>query len=146
MRSSWSRILVGTWGIWLTTALTGVAGTDMSAGAHVQHAIHGAHAALGEHAAHGDHAARGENAALGHARGASLSSEVTGPSSDRAPLHHGCMDQCCCGAPQAIVARAVALPFSAIVGALQRHYAEHTIARIRWAHSQPFGNGPPRSA
>ena len=146
MRSSWSRILVGAWGIWLTTALTGVAGTDMSAGAHVQHTTHGEHAALGEHAAHGEHAARGEHAAPGHARGASQSSEVTGPGSNRAPLHHACMDQCCCGAPQAVVARAVALPSSAIVGALQQHYAEHTIPRIRWAHSQPFANGPPRSA
>src|SRR5258706_12055336 len=140
MRTSWSRILVGAWGIWLTTALIGVAGTDMSAGAHVQHA------SLGEHAAHGEHAARGEHAALGQARGASQSSEVTGPGSNRAPLRHACMDQCCCGAPQAVVARAVALPFSAIVGALQQQYAEHTIARIRWAHSQPFANGPPRSA
>ena len=134
MRSLWSRIVVGTWGIWLTTAFTGVAGTHMSGGAHDQHAAHSQRASPVEHAAHS------------HARGASQSSEVAVPSSDSAPLHYACMDQCCCGAPQAIVARAVALPLSAGVGALQRHYAEVATARIRWAHSQPFANGPPHSA
>ncbi len=148
-RSLWSRILVGAWGVWLTTALSGVAGPHMSHGAagHLAHTHgHGPRAAS-SHLTHAVTAGTPGHAGHHEAQGTDQSSEIASTGdSDRAPVGFACLEQCCCGAPLAIVTRAVGLRTAAPGGVLLRRYAESVIAHFRWAHSQPFANGPPRSA
>jgi hypothetical protein len=142
-RSLWSRVLVGVWGIWLTTSMSGMAGVHMSHGAQGHTAGH-AHAmemgsapaaATVPAAGHADH----HNAQATHATYGIASKD----DSHHTPAGFACLEQCCCGTPLAIAARAVALGANPRANALLQRYAEAGTARARRAHSQPFANGPP---
>jgi hypothetical protein len=138
-RSLWSRVLVGVWGIWLTTSMSGMAGVHMSHGAQAHMAGH-AHAmemgsappAAAGHAGH--HEAQATHATCGIA---------SKDDSHHTPAGFACLEQCCCGTPIAIAARAVTLSANPRASALLQRYAEAVTARARRAHSQPFANGPP---
>ena len=142
-RSLWSRVLVGVWGVWLTTSMSGMAGAHMSHGAD-GHAAGHAHAmemgsappaapmAATEYADHHD-------AKATHATGRVASKD----DSHHAQAGFACLEQCCCGTPIAIAARTVTLGANPRAGALLQRYAEAGSSRPRPAHSQPFANGPP---
>jgi hypothetical protein len=142
-RSLWSRVLAGVWGIWLTTSMSGMAGVHMSHGADGHTAGH-AHVMemgsappespvpAGGHARH--HDARATDARCGVA---------SKDNSHHAPAGFACLEQCCCGTPLAIAARAIALGANPRANSLLQRYAEAVTARARRAHSQPFANGPP---
>lgn len=137
-RSVWSRVLVGVWGIWLTTSMSGMAGVHMSHGVdgHSGHAhameMGSAPMPAAEHADH--HDARGTDATSGVA---------SKDDSHHALAGFACLEQCCCGTPIAIAARAVTLSANPRASALLQRYAEAVTSRTRLAHSQPFANGPP---
>jgi hypothetical protein len=142
-RSPWSRVLVGVWGVWLTTSMSGMAGLHMSHGAHGPGAGHvhvmemgsAPPAAPRPAAGHpGHHDARATDATCGIA---------SKDDSHHTPAGFACLEQCCCGTPLAIGARAVPLSANHRAGALLQRYAEAVAARARRAHSQPFANGPP---
>ena len=142
-RSLWSRVLVGVWGIWLTTSMSGMAGVHMSHGASGHSAGHAHAMEMGsppspspvpaaEHAGHHD----------------AQATDATGGVASKDDSHHAqagfaCLEQCCCGTPIAIAARAVTLGANPRAGALLQRYAEAVTSRARLAHSQPFANGPP---
>lgn len=142
-RALWSRVLVGVWGVWLTTSLSGMAGLHMS---------HGAHGLAGTHA-HVMEMGRVPSAettpAAGHAshHDAHVVEAKCGiasrDESHHAPVGFACLEQCCCGTPLAIAARGVALSFNPRASALLQRHVEAVTARARRAHSQPFANGPP---
>jgi hypothetical protein len=142
-RSLWSRVLVGVWGVWLTTSLSGMAGLHMSHGAHGQTAAHvhvmemgsvplAAAAPTAGHDGHHDTQAVDATCAI-----------TSRDDSHHAPVGFACLEQCCCGTPLAIAARAVALSVNHRASALLQRYAGAVTARARRAHSQPFANGPP---
>jgi hypothetical protein len=142
-RSPWSRILVGVWGVWLTTSLSGMAGLHMSHGAHGHSAAHAHVTEVGStpsaetapttaHAGH--HDAQVIDATCGIA---------SSDDSHHAPVGFACLEQCCCGNPLAIAARAVALSANPRATTLLQRHAEAVTARARRAYSQPFANGPP---
>ncbi|HMH26671.1 MAG TPA: hypothetical protein VK542_08835 [Gemmatimonadaceae bacterium] len=142
-RSLWSRVLAGVWGIWLTTSMSGMAGVHMSHGANGHGAGHahvmemgsappGSPVPAAEHAGH--HDAQVKAGSFGVA---------SKDNSHHPPAGFACLEQCCCGTPLAIAARAVALGANPRANALLQRYAEAVTARARRAHSQPFANGPP---
>jgi hypothetical protein len=142
-RSLWSRVLVGVWGIWLTTSMSGMAGVHMSHGAHGHTAGHAhvmpmgsAPPAPAEHAAGhpGHHDVQATDVACGVA---------SKDESHHTPAGFACLEQCCCGTPIAIAARVVALSANPRASALLQRYAEADATHSRPAHSQPFANGPP---
>jgi hypothetical protein len=129
------------WGIWLTTSMSGMAGVHMSHGADGHSAGHAHVMEMGsappaspaaEHAGHHD-------AQVTQATCAVASKD----NSHHAQSGFACLEQCCCGTPLAIAARAVALGANPRANALLQRYAEAVTARARRAHSQPFANGPP---
>ena len=122
--------------------MSGMAGAHMSHGA-AGHAAGHMHAmdmgsapvaapSAVEHADH--HVARATDATCGIA---------SKDDSHHTPAGFACLEQCCCGTPLAIAARAVALNANTRASALLQRYAEAVTARARRAHSQPFANGPP---
>jgi hypothetical protein len=141
--SLWSRVLVGVWGIWLTTSMSGMAGVHMSHGAAGHTGGHAHDMEMGspppaspipaaEHAGHHD----------------AQPTDATGSVASNDDSHHAlagfaCLEQCCCGTPLAIAARAVALGANPRANALLQRCAEAVTAGARRAHSQPFANGPP---
>ncbi|MGZ3572852.1 MAG: hypothetical protein ACXWND_12800 [Gemmatimonadaceae bacterium] len=142
-RSPWTRVLVGVWGIWLTTSMSGMVGAHMSHGADGHTAGHADAMEMGSappaapapaagHAGH--HDARATDATCGTA---------SKDDSHHTPAGFACLEQCCCGTPLAIAARAVALGANPRASALLQRYAEAVTSRARPAHSQPFSNGPP---
>jgi hypothetical protein len=142
-RSLWSRVLVGVWGLWLTTSLSGMAGLHMSHGAHGLSAGH-AHVMEGGSEPHADAVPRSAHASHDDIRAADPTRRIASKDdSHHAPVGFACLEQCCCGTPLAIAARAVALGANHRANALLQRYAEAVTARARRAHSQPFANGPP---
>lgn len=142
-RSLWSRVLVGVWGLWLTTSLSGMAGLHMSHGAHSPSAGH-AHVMEGGSEPHA--AALPGSGHAGHVdlRAADATCGIASTDkSHHAPVGFACLEQCCCGTPLAIAAKAVSLGANPRANALLQRYAEAVTARARLAHSQPFANGPP---
>jgi hypothetical protein len=142
-RSLWSRVLVGVWGVWLTTSLSGMAGLHMSHGAHGQTA---AHVHVMEMASVPLAPAAPTAGHEGHHNTQAVDATCAITSRDdshHAPVGFACLEQCCCGTPLAIAARAVALSVNPRASALLQRYAEAVTARARRAHSQPFANGPP---
>jgi hypothetical protein len=142
-RSLWSRVLAGVWGIWLTTSMSGMAGVHMSHGADGHTAGHAHVMGMGSAPPEapvpaagqtGHHDARATDAAYGVA---------SKDDSHHASAGFACLEQCCCGRPLAIAARAVALGANPRANAVLQRYAEAVTARARPAHSQPFANGPP---
>ena len=142
-RSLWSRVLAGVWGIWLTTSMSGMAGVHMSHGANGHTAGHAHIMEMGStpsaaavhtagHVGHDD--AKATDATCGVA-----STE----DSHHTPVGFACLEQCCCGRPLAIAARAMALGANPHANAVLQRHAEAVTARARPAHSQPFANGPP---
>jgi hypothetical protein len=142
-RSPWSRVLVGVWGIWLTTSMSGMAGAHMSHGADGHTAGHAHAMEMGSappaaplpaagHAGH--HDARATEATCG---------TVSADGSHHTAAGFACLEQCCCGTPLAIAVRAVPLSANPRANALLQPYAETVTASARRAHSQPFANGPP---
>jgi hypothetical protein len=129
------------WGLWLTTSMSGMAGVHMSHGADGHSTGHAHIMEMGsappgspaaEHAGH--HDAQVTDATCGVA---------SKDNSHHAAAGFACLEQCCCGTPLAIAARAVALGANPRANALLQRYAETVTARARRAHSQPFANGPP---
>ncbi|HXI98324.1 MAG TPA: hypothetical protein VNG73_05220 [Gemmatimonadaceae bacterium] len=144
-RSLWSRVLAGVWGIWLTTSMSGMAGIHMSHGADGHTAGHAHIMEMGSTtpsaAVHGagrvDH---DDIPAVDATRSAASKDD-----SHHKPAGFACLEQCCCGRPLAIAARAVALGTHPRANAALRRYIEAVTAHARPAHSQPFANGPPSS-
>jgi hypothetical protein len=142
-RSLWSRVLAGVWGIWLTTSMSGMAGVHMSHGAGGHTAGHAHIMEMGSTppavAVHGS----GHD---GHDDIQDRDATCRAASKDdshHAPVGFACLEQCCCGRPLAIAARAVPLGANPRANAVLHRYAEAVTARARPAHSQPFANGPP---
>jgi hypothetical protein len=149
-RSPWSRTLVGAWGVWLTSALTGLAGTHASAGGHAHHAAHGTIHGAGAAASHSSRARASHDPMHADHRAAQGAGRTSGIApthgSDREPVSYACLEHCCCGVPPALVARAAALPASLVAGLVLGRFADAASTRILRPHSQPFANGPPRTA
>jgi hypothetical protein len=140
-RSLWSRVLAGVWGIWLTTSMSGMAGVHMSHGADGHSAGHAHIMEMGStrpavhgsrHVGHDDIQARDATCGV-----------ASKDDSHHTPAGFACLEQCCCGRPLAIAARAIALGANPRANAMLQRYAEAVTARARPAHSQPFANGPP---
>jgi len=144
-RSLWSRVLAGVWGIWLTTSMSGMAGVHMSHGVDGHTAGH-AHImemgstppAKGVHSA--GHVGNDDIQAAGATRDVASKDD-----SHHKPAGFACLEQCCCGTPLAIAARAGGIGANHRAKALIHRYAEAGPAHARRAHSQPFANGPPGS-
>jgi hypothetical protein len=123
--------------------MSGMAGVHMSHGAQGHTAGHAHDMEMGspppaapmlaaEHADH--HQARASDATCGTA---------SNDDSHHTAAGFACLEQCCCGTPLAIAARAVPLSANPRANTLLQPYAETVTASARRAHSQPFANGPP---